>query len=120
MTNQLSIDLSQIRPAAKAALAELIIELIAASSGNNLSDIHWNSTLRQELNLTAEDCLRLIKLIEQTYNNEIAEDEPVSLNVLMENDFDAPIRNEDEDGPVNDIATVGDLVDAAYNEIELG
>ena len=91
-------------------LAEMIISLIAESSDNNLQDIHPDAYLARELNITRHDYVRLIKLIEKTYNDQIIDDSiaPVSLDPLL------------EDTEMEEIETVADVIDAVSNEIELG
>lgn len=114
-------DFRKIQPSAKAKVAEMIVNLIAESSGNQLSDIRWNSTLRQELNLITDDFVRLVKAIEKTYNRNLEDgDGPISLDSLLENESENQSNLENDEEETNEIETIGDLIEAVYNEVELG
>lgn len=114
-------NLLKIQPPAKAAVAEMVLSLIAETSGNQLNDIHWNSTLRQELNLTSDDFMRLVKLIEKTYNRQRSiGDESISLEGLLDSEVENQNNLDTDEEESNEIESVGDLIEAVYNEVELG
>ena len=93
-------------------LTDLILQILSESSGNLIEDINLNSNLTTELNLTREDCYRLIKSIEKAYNTQIVSPNPDLSPISL-----TPLLNPDE---LDEIETVTDLIDAVSNEIELG